>query len=166
MGSAELNVHSAVNSENPKQGSNPATMQDFHTLRKKDQTDGKWGVARAGLKQRGRRQLEGQAQDSTSNCGPTTELCSGHSCREACTEVREGPGTRAKDTYPCLMTLSSIRNTPKTESLAPNALGSNIKSLNWPASIPDESHRSCTGLNTHRTHTNPPHSKIRNPPKP
>lgn len=67
------------------------------------------------------RQLVGEA--SALACGPTTWLRQGHRAERYVLRLGRaegGSGTQAKDTQPGLMTLSSIRDSSKTEALAPH----------------------------------------------
>ena len=152
-----LSVHPAVNSENPE-----TPWQNFHHLKEKEQALG----AGAGSEERGMLATGGQGWSlrqqpwprarSNPPCGSARGSARGTVAERHAPEASRaegGQGTQAKDLQPCLMTLSSIWKTREAESLAPNAVGSKIKSLNRPISIPDESHRSCNWLKHKLTQT-------------
>lgn len=83
-----------------------------------------------------RKEARWQLEDKAGGCasshgpGPVTPPCGsargsarGTVAERHATKARRaegGQGTQAKDTQPCLMTLSSIWKTRKAESLAPN----------------------------------------------
>ena len=121
-GSAGLTEHWAVNSEKPKAG--PAPSHHGRSPTPSGQRTRQLGGREWHRTQGGRetnRQLVGEA--SACARGPTTWLRQGHRAERYVLRLGRaegGSGTQAKDTQPGLMTLSSIRDSPKTEALAPH----------------------------------------------